>query len=215
VGRSTAEWDGVADPTQRTETAPIERDGPEWPQVRGLTDLGQAAGTIWVCSADLPALATPACGGFMPPFPMSWCGNRAPLRPTLKGITLEHIISPVLLPGSDRCCRFGSCGCPSPSARRERPCCCRAAEQCHDPEIPADIYEIGLVYKIDIADDRAVTVDMTLTTLVPTYCLSVVAMQAALSTLSGQRLQSSSASRRAAAQAGFLLLIQCGERPDL
>jgi hypothetical protein len=32
------------------------------------------------------------------------------------------------------------------------------------PEIPADIYEIGLVYKIDIADDRAVTVDMTLTT---------------------------------------------------
>jgi FeS assembly SUF system protein len=33
-----------------------------------------------------------------------------------------------------------------------------------DPEIPADIYELGLVYKIDIADDRAVTVDMTLTT---------------------------------------------------
>jgi len=33
-----------------------------------------------------------------------------------------------------------------------------------DPEIPADIYEIGLIYKIDIADDRAVTVDMTLTT---------------------------------------------------
>ena len=33
-----------------------------------------------------------------------------------------------------------------------------------DPEIPADIYELGLIYKIDIADDRAVTVDMTLTT---------------------------------------------------
>jgi len=33
-----------------------------------------------------------------------------------------------------------------------------------DPEIPADIYELGLVYKIDVADDRAVTVDMTLTT---------------------------------------------------
>ena len=33
-----------------------------------------------------------------------------------------------------------------------------------DPEIPADIYEIGLIYKIDIGDDRAVTVDMTLTT---------------------------------------------------
>ena len=34
----------------------------------------------------------------------------------------------------------------------------------YDPEIPADIYELGLIYKVDIADDRAVTVDMTLTT---------------------------------------------------
>jgi FeS assembly SUF system protein len=34
----------------------------------------------------------------------------------------------------------------------------------YDPEIPADIYELGLIYRIDIADDRAVTVDMTLTT---------------------------------------------------
>jgi FeS assembly SUF system protein len=33
-----------------------------------------------------------------------------------------------------------------------------------DPEIPADIYELGLIYKVDIADDRMVTVDMTLTT---------------------------------------------------
>ena len=33
----------------------------------------------------------------------------------------------------------------------------------YDPEIPADIYELGLIYKIDIADDRVVTVDMTLT----------------------------------------------------
>ena len=33
-----------------------------------------------------------------------------------------------------------------------------------DPEIPADIYELGLIYKIDIGDNRAVTVDMTLTT---------------------------------------------------
>ena len=34
----------------------------------------------------------------------------------------------------------------------------------YDPEIPVDIYELGLIYKVDIADDRAVTVDMTLTT---------------------------------------------------
>ena len=34
----------------------------------------------------------------------------------------------------------------------------------YDPEIPSDIYELGLIYRIDIADDRSVTVDMTLTT---------------------------------------------------
>jgi FeS assembly SUF system protein len=33
-----------------------------------------------------------------------------------------------------------------------------------DPEIPADIYELGLIYKVDIKDDRAVAVEMTLTT---------------------------------------------------
>jgi FeS assembly SUF system protein len=33
-----------------------------------------------------------------------------------------------------------------------------------DPEIPADIYELGLIYKVDIDDDRMVSIDMTLTT---------------------------------------------------
>jgi FeS assembly SUF system protein len=33
-----------------------------------------------------------------------------------------------------------------------------------DPEIPADIYELGLIYKVDIKNDRAVDVVMTLTT---------------------------------------------------
>ncbi len=32
-----------------------------------------------------------------------------------------------------------------------------------DPEIPADIYELGLIYKIDVDDDRNVAIDMTLT----------------------------------------------------
>ncbi|MGM9851905.1 MAG: metal-sulfur cluster assembly factor [Muribaculaceae bacterium] len=32
-----------------------------------------------------------------------------------------------------------------------------------DPEIPVDIYSLGLVYKIDLADDGALSVDMTLT----------------------------------------------------
>ena len=33
----------------------------------------------------------------------------------------------------------------------------------YDPEIPADVYELGLIYKIDIGDDRTVKVDMSLT----------------------------------------------------
>ena len=39
-----------------------------------------------------------------------------------------------------------------------------ALKTVYDPEIPSDIYELGLIYKIDIADDRGVTIDMTLTT---------------------------------------------------
>jgi FeS assembly SUF system protein len=39
-----------------------------------------------------------------------------------------------------------------------------ALKTVYDPEIPADIYELGLIYKVDIGDDRVVAVDMTLTT---------------------------------------------------
>ena len=38
-----------------------------------------------------------------------------------------------------------------------------ALKSVYDPEIPVDIYELGLIYKVDIADDRQVAVDMTLT----------------------------------------------------
>ena len=38
-----------------------------------------------------------------------------------------------------------------------------ALKTVYDPEIPADIYELGLIYKVDIDDDRAVKIDMTLT----------------------------------------------------
>lgn len=40
----------------------------------------------------------------------------------------------------------------------------QALKTVYDPEIPADIYELGLIYKVDIADDRTVQIDMTLTT---------------------------------------------------
>ena len=32
-----------------------------------------------------------------------------------------------------------------------------------DPEIPADIYELGLIYRVNIDDDRNIDIDMTLT----------------------------------------------------
>ncbi|HSM41316.1 MAG TPA: SUF system Fe-S cluster assembly protein, partial [Afifellaceae bacterium] len=38
-----------------------------------------------------------------------------------------------------------------------------ALKSVYDPEIPADIYEIGLIYKVDIDDSRHVKIDMTVT----------------------------------------------------
>ena len=38
-----------------------------------------------------------------------------------------------------------------------------ALKTVYDPEIPVDIYELGLIYKVDIDDDRNVAIDMTLT----------------------------------------------------
>jgi FeS assembly SUF system protein len=32
-----------------------------------------------------------------------------------------------------------------------------------DPEIPVDIYELGLIYRVDVSDERDVAIDMTLT----------------------------------------------------
>jgi len=38
-----------------------------------------------------------------------------------------------------------------------------ALKTVYDPEIPSDIYELGLIYRVDISDERHVTIDMTLT----------------------------------------------------
>src|ERR1700759_3935276 len=38
-----------------------------------------------------------------------------------------------------------------------------ALKTVYDPEIPVDIYELGLIYKVDVADNKDVTVAMTLT----------------------------------------------------
>ncbi len=39
----------------------------------------------------------------------------------------------------------------------------KALKSVYDPEIPVDIYELGLIYKVDLSDERVVTIDMTLT----------------------------------------------------
>ncbi len=38
-----------------------------------------------------------------------------------------------------------------------------ALKTVYDPEIPVDVYELGLIYKIEIDDDRNISIDMTLT----------------------------------------------------
>ena len=38
-----------------------------------------------------------------------------------------------------------------------------ALKTVYDPEIPVDIYELGLIYRLDVDDDRNLTIDMTLT----------------------------------------------------
>lgn len=39
----------------------------------------------------------------------------------------------------------------------------KALKTVYDPEIPVDIYELGLIYKVDLSDERALSVEMTLT----------------------------------------------------
>lgn len=39
----------------------------------------------------------------------------------------------------------------------------QALKTVFDPEIPVDIYELGLIYKVEIEDDRSILIDMTLT----------------------------------------------------
>lgn len=39
----------------------------------------------------------------------------------------------------------------------------KALKAVHDPEIPVNIYDLGLIYEIDVDENRKVTVTMTLT----------------------------------------------------
>jgi FeS assembly SUF system protein len=57
----------------------------------------------------------------------------------------------------------GSSGLPADELNRLTDDIIAGLKTVYDPEIPADIYELGLIYKIDIGDDRTVKVDMSLT----------------------------------------------------
>jgi FeS assembly SUF system protein len=58
---------------------------------------------------------------------------------------------------------FGASALPTEELARLTDDIVSALKTVYDPEIPADIYELGLVYKVDIEDDRTVKIDMTLT----------------------------------------------------
>ena len=52
---------------------------------------------------------------------------------------------------------------PAEEAERLTNAIVAALKTVNDPEIPADIYELGLIYKVEIDDGRNVAIDMTLT----------------------------------------------------
>ena len=58
---------------------------------------------------------------------------------------------------------FGASSIPADELERLSADIVQALKTVYDPEIPADIYELGLIYKVDIDDSRQVNVDMTLT----------------------------------------------------
>ena len=39
-----------------------------------------------------------------------------------------------------------------------------AIRECYDPEIPVNVYDLGLIYGVEVADEAHVVVTMTLTT---------------------------------------------------
>jgi FeS assembly SUF system protein len=63
-----------------------------------------------------------------------------------------------------------------------------ALKTVYDPEIPADIYELGLIYKVDIDDGRLVNIEMTLTTPnCPSAAELPVQVENAVASVSGVR----------------------------
>ncbi len=66
-------------------------------------------------------------------------------------------------PASDALVQEGASALPQEELDRLTDELVAAFKTVFDPEIPVDIYELGLIYKVDVSDDRDVVVDMTLT----------------------------------------------------
>lgn len=78
------------------------------------------------------------------------------------GLTLRDFIPGAAAPGEDITARAGaplSVGTPV----ADRDAVIAALRTVHDPEIPVNIYDLGLIYDIAIGDDGAVRIEMTLT----------------------------------------------------
>ncbi len=82
---------------------------------------------------------------------------------TEKVETLEKAETPVVETGSAKAEVETVSAIPADELARMTDDVIGALKTVYDPEIPADIYELGLVYKIDIEDDRSVKIEMTLT----------------------------------------------------
>ena len=58
---------------------------------------------------------------------------------------------------------ISSAGIPAEEVERLTNDLIAAFKTIYDPEIPVDIYELGLIYKVELDDDRKASIDMTLT----------------------------------------------------
>jgi FeS assembly SUF system protein len=65
--------------------------------------------------------------------------------------------------GAQRIMPTASAAIPSEEAERITQDLIGVLKTVYDPEIPVDIYELGLIYKVELDDDRNLTIDMTLT----------------------------------------------------
>jgi FeS assembly SUF system protein len=88
----------------------------------------------------------------------------APVHPAQDRPEMQHASSPVATESPAAQSKAPGTGLPPEELSRLTDEIVAALKSVYDPEIPSDVYELGLIYRIDIADDRAVTIDMTLTT---------------------------------------------------